>query len=139
MRTFLIIIAMALISSSVYDFSIETIVVDKCRIEVLVMETPEEHTKGLLGYIERTFKYGGMLFKMDIRGRKIFHTIGMQMPIRIMGVSQGGDGSYRVVTDIFYAPPGIEAITINAPDVLEIPENKYQLFYKNCLFAREAK
>jgi len=103
-----------------------TITVGRCNIDVITMQTPAEHAKGLLGFTERTFPYGGMLFEMNKKGPHIFHTIGMQMTIRIMGVMKQSSGSYRVTSGVFKAPPGIKFIPIDAPDVLEIPETKYQ-------------
>ncbi len=67
------------------------------------------------------------------------HTQGMQMPIRIMGVVKAPNGNYRVMGGVIQAPPGLESIVIDAPDILEIPENKYQIQYKRCLGAVEAK
>ncbi|MDR0454258.1 MAG: DUF192 domain-containing protein [Deferribacteraceae bacterium] len=127
---------LCVLSAGVVSASEEvSIVVGRCNIDVIVMKTPAEQAKGMLGYTERTFPYGGMLFEMNSKGRKLFHTMGMQMPIRIMGVMQQSSGSYRVVTGAIKAPPGIQAIPIDAPDVLELPETKYQLWYKKCLMA----
>ena len=128
----------ALMVETVFASEETSIVVGRCNIDVIVMKTPAEHTKGMLGYTERTFPYGGMLFEMDGKERKTFHTVGMQMPIRIMGVTKQSSGAYRVVTAVFKAPPGIKFIPIDAPDVLEVPEAKYQLWYKKCLMAGEA-
>jgi len=125
-------------AGTVAAFEEETITVGRCNIDVIIMQTPAEHAKGLLGFTERTFLYGGMLFEMNKKGPHIFHTMGMQMTIRIMGVMKQSSGLYRVTTGVFKAPPGIKAIPIDAPDVLEIPESKYQLWYKNCLMANEA-
>ncbi len=127
-----------LIAANAFASGEDTITVGRCSIDVIIMQTPAEHSKGMLGYTERTFPYGGMLFDMDSKGRKVFHTMGMQMPIRIMGVAKQSTGTYRVITGVYKAPPGIQAIPIDAPDVLELPEAKYQLRYKNCLMASEA-
>ncbi len=137
----LLFITFLLISFSfpVYSASVETITVGRCSIEVLIMETAQEHAKGLLEYTERTFAYGGMLFDLKSDKAKIFHTQGMKMPIRIMGVSRLPNGNYKVIGNIIQAPPGMPSIVINAPDILEIPESKYQLYYKRCLGAPEGK
>ncbi len=139
MKTIVMVLLFSLFASAAMAAAVETVIVGRCEIEVLVMKTSQEHAKGLLGYTERTFPYGGMLFEMNSRQRKIFHTQGMQMPIRIMGVVKSSNGSYRVMGSVIQAPPGLESIAIDAPDILEIPESKYQRQYKRCLGAPEAK
>ncbi|MDR2883815.1 MAG: hypothetical protein LBV09_01755 [Deferribacteraceae bacterium] len=137
MRT-IIVILLILSGTSAFAFDIDTIRVGRCDMEVMVMSTPTEHASGMLGFTERSFPYGGMLFKMGKRGRKIFHTMGMSMNIRIMGVNQTSNGSYNVLTDVYNGKPNIKQIPIDAPDILEIPESKYQMYYKRCLQAKEA-
>ena len=136
LRVFILLI---LLSTVVFAADEREIVVGRCKINVIVMETADEHKNGLLGYTERTFPYGGMLFEMGHKGRKYFHTEGMKMPIRIMGVAQDSKGNYNVIGDARYAPPGLESIRIDAPDVLEIPEQQYQLWYKDCLGVPSSK
>jgi hypothetical protein len=138
-KTILIFICILFLCSAVSAAYEETIVVGHCNIRAIVMETPQEHSKGLLGYTERTFPYDAMLFQIGGRNQKYFHTIGMQMNIRIMGVMKSSTGSYRVLNGIIKAPPGISQIPIDASDVLEIPEGKYQLNFKRCLGASEIK
>jgi uncharacterized membrane protein (UPF0127 family) len=128
-----------LLTTPAFALSLDTIMVDRCEMEVLVVSTPDEHAKGLLGFTERSYNYAGMLFKMNKKGRKVFHTIGMKMNIRIMGVTQSSSGNYKVITDIYNGRIGIPQIAIDAPDILEIPESKYQMFYKRCLLAKEAR
>jgi hypothetical protein len=125
--------------SSAYSYSEESVIVGRCEINAAVMQTKQEHARGLLGYNERSFPYGGMLFKLGGKEKKVFHTMGMDMTIRIMGVMQTSQGNYRIIGDIIKAPPGIREIVIDAPDVFEIPEGKYQLNFKRCLGAQEAK
>ena len=124
-------------SSMAVAAEIDTITVGRCRIEVAIMKTPQEHASGLLGYTERTYPYEGMLFDMlDKRNKKTFHTVGMKMTIIIMGVTKLGDGSYKVIDGAYKAPPGRQSIPIDAPDVLEIPEGLYHLKFKHCLGAQ---
>ncbi|MDR2869349.1 MAG: hypothetical protein LBV04_02765 [Deferribacteraceae bacterium] len=113
------------------------ITVGGCTMNIISMQTPNEHANGLLGYTEDTFAYDGMLFDMKRNDRKYFHTMGMKMPIRIMGVEQVSADVYKVVGPVRKAPPGIRSIEINAPDVFEIPEAKYLLRYRACLNAAE--
>ena len=134
----ILILLCALKAESLFAAGETTVTVGRCSIDVVIMQTAEEHSKGMLGYTERTFPYGGMLFEMGGKGVKSFHTMGMQMPIRIMGVAKQSSGAYTVTTAVFKAPPGIQRIPIDAPDVLELPESKYQLWFKKCLVAGEA-
>jgi hypothetical protein len=113
------------------------ITVGSCTMNIIAMQTVQEHANGLLGYTEDTFKYDGMLFDMGRDDRKFFHTMGMKMPIRIMGVVQTAPNVYKVVGTIKKAPPGLRSVEIDAPDVFEIPEVKYILRYKACLGASE--
>lgn len=138
MRISIIIIFILAFSASVWAADERTIIVGRCTMDVIVMETPAEQAQGLLRYTAKTFEYDGMLFDMGRTGRKYFHTEGMQMPIRIIGVSRSSDGSYKVVTPAYYSPPGVKSIMIAAPDVLEITEPKYQYKFKACLGAAEA-
>ncbi|MDR2105146.1 MAG: hypothetical protein LBP51_05255 [Deferribacteraceae bacterium] len=127
------------IFSTAYAYTEESIIVGRCSINVLVMQTKQEHASGLLGWTERAFAYDGMLFKLGGKEKKVFHTVGMNMTIRIMGVMQTTQGNYRVIGDIIKAPPGVQQIVIDAPDVFEMPEGKYQLNFKRCLGGREAR
>jgi hypothetical protein len=56
-----------------------------------------------------------------------------------MGVVElSEEDTYKIDGPIYKAPPGMPSIVIDAPDILEIPENKYQLQYKRCLGGKEA-
>ncbi|MDR2401793.1 MAG: hypothetical protein LBD73_09115 [Deferribacteraceae bacterium] len=136
---YLVIFFLLATASKAFSSSEESIVVGHCSINAIIMQTKQEQARGLLGYTERSFPYGGMLFKLGGRDKKVFHTMGMDMTIRIMGVMQTSQGNYRVIGDIIKAPPGLQQIVIDAPDVFEIPEGKYQLNFKRCLGATEAK
>jgi hypothetical protein len=136
---YIVVLLLLFCASAAYSYTEESIVVGRCSINAVVMQTPQEHARGLLGYNERSFPYGAMLFKMGGKDQKTFHTVGMGMTIRIMGVMQTSQGNYRVLGDITKAPPGIQQIFIDAPDVLEIPEGKYQLNFKRCLGGQEAQ
>jgi hypothetical protein len=119
---YIVVLLLLFCASAAYSYTEESIVVGRCSINAVVMQTPQEHARGLLGYNERSFPYSAMLFRMGGKDRKIFHTVGMGMTIRMMGVMQTSQGNYRGLGDITKAPPGIQQIFIDAPDVLEIPE-----------------
>lgn len=138
MRIFLLFI-LILLGSISHAATLESITVGKCDMNLIVVNSSEEHARGLLGYTELTFPYDGMLFFMGSSKRKAFHTVGMKMNIRIMGVTKLGDGTYKVTDVIQKAPPGLKEIIIDSPHVLEIPETKYQLYFRNCLGGKEVK
>ena len=115
-------------------FKTDTVTIGKCRIKVYVAETPMQHLCGMLGFKEDTFLNEGMLFKGSKEKVNYFHTQGMSINIRIMGVTKKKDKEYKVNNEAVYAPIGLKSITVYGDSVFETTEKKYKSYLNKCLF-----
>ena len=137
MRIIFAFILFIMLSFAVLAAEERQIMVGNCKMNVISMQTSSEHANGLLGYTEDSFSYDAMLFDMKRDDKKYFHTMKMQMTIRLMGVREIAPDVFEVLGPVKKGPPGLRVIELHAPDVLEIPEGKYILRYKSCLGAAE--
>ncbi|GAB7140934.1 hypothetical protein RsTz2092_08910 [Deferribacterales bacterium RsTz2092] len=136
MRAIFIFYFMIIFAGLVHAAEERIIMVDRCEMKVIVVSRPAELQNGLLGQTERTFHYDGMLFAMQRNGRKYFHTMGMRMNIRLVGVVQLSNGDYSTIGSVIKGTSGLKEIIIDAPDVLEIPENKWTMYFQRCIKAK---
>lgn len=116
-------------------FAEDNITVGSCKLNVYVAENYQQKVCGMLNFTDKTFLKDGMIFKGDdLRVKSYnFHTEGMQMNIRIMGIMLNKDNTYKVYNnDAKYSPPGIASIIIYGNSVFETSEEKYKKL-KQCL------
>lgn len=117
------------------SFYEDNITIGKCNLHVYKAVTNEQKICGMLNFTNNTFKKDGMIFiGTNNITTHYFHTEGMQMDIRIMGVIRNKDGSYVVYdNDAKYSPPNIKSIIIYGHDVFETGEQQYQSYLNKCL------
>ena len=117
-------------------FGEDNITIGSCNMNVYVAYTDEQKICGMLNFTDETFVKDGMLFvdSDDKVKTHYFHTEGMKMDIRIMGVVKKADKTYTVYdNDAKYSPPGIKTVTIYGNGVFETSERKYQNGLNKCL------
>ena len=117
-------------------FDEDNITIGSCNMNVYVAYTDEQKICGMLNFTDETFVKDGMLFVDSDNKVKThyFHTEGMKMDIRIMGVVKKADKKYTVYdNDAKYSPPGIKTVTIYGNGVFETSERKYQNRLNKCL------
>ncbi len=138
MAKFLFFVLVSFFSSSAaasgMTFAEDTITVGGCELNVLVAKTAEQKASGMLGFTDDSFPAEGMIFIGSVPQKQYYHTVGMKMNIRIMGVDTVGIKKYRVNGGAVYAPEGIRSITVFGDSVFEVPEKLYQSELKDCLF-----
>ena len=134
-----ILIFILLFSSFVYaqDFKEDVIIVGGCKVNVFVAETQKQKSSGMLGFTDESFSKDGMIFVGTVNQKQYYHTVGMKMDIRIMGVNTIGNKRYKVNNGAVYAPPGKRVITVLGDSVFEVPERLYQQKFKDCLYLKE--
>lgn len=114
----------------------DNITIGTCKLNVYLAYTNEQKICGMINFTDDTFIKDGMLFVNNDEKVKsnYFHTIGMKMDIRIMGVVKKADKTYIVYeNDAKYSPPGIKTVTIYGNGVFETSEKKYQNGLNKCL------
>ena len=114
----------------------DNITIGSCKLNVYMAYTDEQKICGMLNFTDKTFIKDGMLFvdNDDKVKSHYFHTEGMKMDIRIMGVVKKADKTYIVYdNDAKYSPPGIKSVTIYGNGVFETSEKKYQNGLNKCL------
>lgn len=116
------------------NFKEDTIVVGDCEVNVYIAETDQQKARGMLGFTDASFNKEGMIFTGSTPKKHYFHTVGMKMDIRIIGVNTVGHKKYKVNGGAVYSPPGKRVITIYGDSVFEVPEVLYQQRFQNCLF-----
>lgn len=118
------------------SFSEDNITIGSCKLNVYKAETFEQKVCGMLNFTDNTFLKDGMIF-IDNNSRiksHNFHTEGMKMNIRIMGIVMQDNNTYKVYNnDAKYSPPGIASVVIYGNSVFETSEEKYKKLNK-CLF-----
>lgn len=117
-------------------FDEDNITIGSCNMNVYIAYTDEQKICGMLNFTDETFVKDGMLFvdNDDKVKTHYFHTEGMKMDIRIMGVVKKADKTYTVYdNDAKYSPPGIKTVTIYGNGVFETSERKYQNGLNKCL------
>lgn len=105
-------------------------------MNIYIAYTDEQKICGMLNFTDETFIKDGMLFieKDDKAKTHYFHTEGMKMDIRIMGVIKQADKTYTVYNnDAKYSPSGIKTVIIYGDGVFETSEKKYQNGLNKCL------
>lgn len=129
-------ILMLAYSSTVFGmtFANGVITAGGCELNVLVAETQEQKINGMLGFTDDSFPADGMIFIGIVPQKQYYHTMGMKMDIRIMGVKTISRNKYRVNGGAVFAPTGKRVITVFGDSVLEVPEKLYQSKLKDCLF-----
>lgn len=119
-------------------FSTGKITVGNCKdLEVYIARTPEQNACGMLKFTEDTFIKHGMLFISDEKEFKnrYFHTEGMKLTIRIMGLKEVGKNQFIVTdNDAKFSPPGLSSITIKGTHVFEITERMYKNKLNKCIY-----
>ncbi len=101
----------------------DNIIIGSCKMNVYIAYTDEQKICGML-FIE----------KDDKAKTHYFHTEGMKMDIRIMGVIKQADKTYTVYNnDAKYSPSGIKTVIIYGDGVFETSEKKYQNGLNKCL------
>ena len=118
-----------------HNFEEDSIIVGNCNLNVFVAKTPTQKAEGMLGFTDNSFPKDGMIFIGESFKKQYYHTVGMKMDIRIMGVNTIGHNKYKVNDSAVYAPPGKRVITVLGDSVFEVPEKLYQKTFKDCLFA----
>ncbi len=116
----------------------DIITVGKCKLNVYKAETYAQKLCGMLNFTDKTFAKDAMIFTGNENRIEsyTFHTMNMQMTIRIMGIVKQKDGTYRVYdNDAKYSPPGISSVTIYGNAVLETSEAKFKKL-KNCMITK---
>lgn len=114
----------------------DNIIIGSCKMNVYIAYTDEQKICGMLNFTDETFIKDGMLFieKDDKAKTHYFHTEGMKMDIRIMGVIKQADKTYIVYNnDAKYSPSGIKTVIIYGDGVFETSEKKYQNGLNKCL------
>ena len=119
-------------------FSTGVIQVGNCKdLEVYVARTDEQNICGMLKFNDKTFLKHGMLFigrDKDLR-KRYFHTQGMNMTIRIMGLKEVGPNKFEVTNnDAKFSPPGLSSIEIIGTHVFEITERMYKNNLNKCIY-----
>lgn len=111
----------------------DNITVNGCKLSVYVASDIGQKAKGMLGFIDTTFKKDGMIFLGDDFRNHYYHTMGMKIDIMIMALVKIGDKAYSVAEEPLFAPSGIENIKLQGESILEIPVKKYNEGLKACL------
>ena len=114
-------------------FGEDNITIGNCKLNVYKAENYEQKVCGMLNFIDDTFLKDGMIFIGDNSRVKShnFHTEGMQMTIRIMGIVLQDNNTYKVYNnDAKYSPPGISSIIVYGNSVYETSEEKYKKLEK---------
>lgn len=117
----------------------DNIIIGSCRLNVYMAYTDEQKICGMLNFTDEIFKKDGMLFvdNDDYIKAHYFHTEGMKMDIRIMGVVKKTDKTYMLYdNDAKYSPPGIKSVKIYGNGVFETSEKKYQNGLNKCLIEK---
>lgn len=117
------------------DFGEDNITIGSCILNVYKAENYEQKVCGMLNFTDETFLKDGMIFIGDNSRVKShnFHTEGMKMNIRIMGIILQKNNKYKVYNnDAKYSPPGIESVVIYGNSVFETSEKKFKKL-KQCL------
>ncbi len=117
----------------------DNITIGSCRLNVYKAETDQQKICGMLNFTDDTFIKDGMIFTGNEVQNHYFHTEGMKMDIRIMGIVKTSDNNtYKVYNnDAKYSPPGIKSVIIYGNAVFETSEKKYQGILNKCLFNLE--
>lgn len=117
----------------------DNITIGSCRLNVYKAETDQQKICGMLNFTDNTFIKDGMIFTGNEAKNHYFHTEGMKMDIRIMGIVKTSDNNtYKVYNnDAKYSPPGIKSVIIYGNAVFETSEKKYQDILNKCLFNLE--
>ncbi|HIZ89870.1 MAG TPA: hypothetical protein H9804_07980 [Candidatus Mucispirillum faecigallinarum] len=117
----------------------DNITIGSCRLHVYKAETDQQKICGMLNFTDDTFIKDGMIFTGNEEKNHYFHTEGMKMDIRIMGIVKTSDNNtYKVYNnDAKYSPPGIKSVIIYGNAVFETSEKKYQGILNKCLFNLE--
>ena len=117
----------------------DNITIGSCRLNVYKAETDQQKICGMLNFTDDTFIKDGMIFTGNEVQNHYFHTEGMKMDIRIMGIVKTSDNNtYKVYNnDAKYSPPGIKSVIIYGNTVFETSEKKYQGILNKCLFNLE--
>ncbi len=117
----------------------DNITIGSCRLNVYKAETDQQKICGMLNFTDDTFIKDGMIFTGNEKKNHYFHTEGMKMDIRIMGIVKTSDNNtYKVYNnDAKYSPPGIKSVIIYGNAVFETSEKKYQGILNKCLFNLE--
>lgn len=117
----------------------DNITIGSCRLNVYKAETDQQKICGMLNFTDNTFIKDGMIFTGNEAKNHYFHTEGMKMDIRIMGIVKTSDNNtYKVYNnDAKYSPPGIKSVIIYGNAVFETSEKKYQGILNKCLFNLE--
>ena len=115
-------ILMLAYSSAVFGatFANGVITAGGCELSVLVAETQEQKINGMLGFTDVSFPADGMIFISTVSQKQYYHTMGMKMDIRIMGVKTISRNKYRVNGGAVFAPAGKRMITVFGDSVLEL-------------------
>ena len=92
----------------------DNITIGSCRLNVYKAETDQQKICGMLNFTDNTFIKDGMIFTGNEAKNHYFHTEGMKMDIRIMGIVKTSDNNtYKVYNnDAKYSPPGIKSVII---------------------------
>ncbi len=117
-------------------FDEDNITIGFCNLNVYKAVTNEQKICGMLNFTDDTFHKDGMIFidSDDSLKKHYFHTEGMKMDIRIIGIIKNINNSYTIYNnDVKYSPPGIKSITIYGNSVFETSEKKYQDNLNKCL------
>lgn len=117
----------------------DNITIGSCVLNVYKADTYEQKLCGMLNFTDKTFYKDGMIFMGNSKRIEShnFHTMGMNMTIRIMGIVLNENGKYSVYNkDAKYSPPNIPSVTIYGNAVFETSEHKYNKL-KSCLYNKE--
>lgn len=116
----------------------DNITIGSCKLNVYKAETDQQKICGMLNFTDDTFIKDGMIFTGNEAKNHYFHTEGMKMDIRIMGIVKTSNNTYKVYNnDAKYSPPGIKSVVIYGNAVFETSEKKYQSILNKCLFNLE--
>lgn len=117
-------------------FGEDNITIGSCKLNVYKAENYEQKVCGMLNFTDETFLKDGMIFVGDNSRVKShnFHTEGMKMTIRIMGIVLQNNSTYKVYNnDAKYSPPGLQSVVIYGNSVFETSEEKFKKLNK-CMF-----
>lgn len=117
-------------------FGEDNITIGSCKLNVYKAENYEQKVCGMLNFTDETFLKDGMIFIGDNSRIKShnFHTEGMKMTIRIMGIVLQNNSNYKVYNnDAKYSPPGLPSVVIYGNSVFETSEEKFKKLNK-CMF-----
>lgn len=116
------------------NFNVENIKLGKCNIKVYKADSYERQVCGMLNFTDDTFLADGMLFTGSEYSDRYFHTMGMKMTIRIMGLKKLDNNTYILNGEAKYSPPEIDTVKITGHAVFETSEKKYNEYIKKCLY-----